>query len=140
MPALEKFNAASFAWRLLAALVLVYFTFNPSGWSFFHWVTNDIQNHFVAKLFVGIVLLIGWVVFVRATASSLGAIGFLLAAAFFGTLIWLLIDWEILPAGSTDAVIWLAEFALAGILATGMSWSHVRRRLSGQVDTDEIER
>jgi hypothetical protein len=28
---------------------------------------------------------------------------------------------------------------LAGVLAIGMSWSHVRRKLSGQYDTDEIE-
>ena len=28
---------------------------------------------------------------------------------------------------------------IAALLAIGMSWSHIRRRLSGQYDTDEIE-
>ncbi len=135
----ERFNIGSFGWRLLAALVLVYFTYNPSGWSFIHWATGDAQNQMVVKIFVGVVLLIGWVVFIRATANSLGGVGLMLAAAFFGALIWLLVDWGVLPTGSTSAVIYLAEFALAGVLATGMSWSHIRRRLSGQVDTDEIE-
>lgn len=139
MSYLQKFDAGSFGFRLLAALLLVYFTYNPSGWSYFHWFTQDIQSQFIAKMFVGVVLFIGWVVFVRATANSLGGIGFILAAAFFGTLIWLLVDWGVLPIGSTSAVIYLAEFALAGVLATGMSWSHVRRRISGQLDTDEIE-
>ncbi|MBN1377694.1 MAG: hypothetical protein JXA04_00505 [Gammaproteobacteria bacterium] len=135
----EQFNIGGFGWRLLAALILVFFTFNPSGWSFFHWATHDPQNQIVGKIFVGVVLLIGWVIFIRATANSLGGVGLMLAAAFFGTLIWLLVDWGVLPAGSADAVLYLAEFALAGILAVGMSWSHIRRRLSGQVDTDEIE-
>jgi hypothetical protein len=135
----ERFNIKSLGWRLLAALVLVYFTFNPSGWSYFHWLTGEPQNQLVAKVFVGVILLIGWVIFIRATANSLGGVGLILAAAFFGALIWLLVDWGLLPTGSTDAVLYVAEFALAGILATGMSWSHIRRRLSGQVDTDEIE-
>ncbi|MGI9569313.1 MAG: DUF6524 family protein [Desulfobulbia bacterium] len=26
------------------------------------------------------------------------------------------------------------------VLSIGVSWSHIRRRISGQVDTDEIER
>lgn len=135
----QQFTAVGFGLRFAAALVLVYFSYNPSGWSYFHWVIDDLQNQLVAKLFVGVIVLIGWVVFIRATANSLGGIGFMLAAAFFGTLIWLLIDWGVLPAGSVHAVVYLSEFALAGILATGMSWSHIRRRMSGQVDTDEIE-
>ncbi|MFT6372845.1 MAG: hypothetical protein ACJAZT_001599, partial [Gammaproteobacteria bacterium] len=27
-----------------------------------------------------------------------------------------------------------------GVLAVGMSWSHIRRKVSGQYDTDELER
>ena len=26
-----------------------------------------------------------------------------------------------------------------GILAVGISWSHIRRRMTGQVDVDEVE-
>jgi hypothetical protein len=36
-------------------------------------------------------------------------------------------------------VTWIVLFATSGILAVGMSWSHVRRRLSGQVDTDDVD-
>ena len=35
----------------------------------------------------GILLLIGWTIYLRATARSLGAFGLILAAAFFGTLL-----------------------------------------------------
>ncbi len=36
-------------------------------------------------------------------------------------------------------VVWVVEFVLSGILAVGMSWSHIRRKVSGQYDTDELE-
>ena len=37
---------------------------------------------------------------------------------------------------------WLAApvlVLLATIMAVGLSWSHIRRRLSGQVDTDMVD-
>jgi hypothetical protein len=34
---------------------------------------------------------------------------------------------------------YLVLVALCGVLATGISWSHIRRRISGQVDVDEID-
>jgi hypothetical protein len=85
------------------------------------------------------VLLIGWVIFLRATWNPLGAIGTLLAGAFFGVIIWLLIHWGAVSLTSGAAIQWLGLLALSGVLAIGMSWSHVRRRLAGQYDTDEIE-
>ena len=28
---------------------------------------------------------------------------------------------------------------ISDVLATGISWSHIRRRMTGQVDVDEVE-
>jgi hypothetical protein len=84
-------------------------------------------------------LLIGWVMFLRATWNSLGPIGTLLAAAFFGVIIWLLIEWNFLSLDNATVFQWVILVILTGVLAVGMSWSHVRRRISGQYDTDEIE-
>ena len=135
----REFTFLSFAVRFLFAVLLVYVTYNPSQYSFFHWVKSDMQSMLPAKIFVGVVLVIGWVIFIRAAMNSLGGIGFVLAAAFFGAFIWLLVDWGVLPITDTKVIVYVVEFALAGILAVGMSWSHIRRRLSGQFDTDEIE-
>ena len=33
----------------------------------------------------------------------------------------------------------LGRWMLAVILATGMSWSHIRRRLTGQFDVDDMD-
>ena len=61
------------------------------------------------------------------------------APAIFVVIIWLLLHWGVVSLESGATVQWLGLFALSGVLAIGMSWSHVRRRLSGQYDTDEID-
>ena len=139
MAAYKGLTWAGFFMRLIAALVLVFSSYNPSGWSYFHWVTENPPNLDPMMALAGIVLIIGWAIFLRATGRSLGAFGLILATAFFGTLLWILIDWNIVPADSIDAITYIVLVILSGILAIGMSWSHVRRRLTGQVDVDEIE-
>ena len=133
----KDFNFISFLLRLLFAALLVFLTYNPSGYSWVGWLTNEVP--LVYKVAGGIVLLIGWVMFLRATWNSLGPIGTTLAAAFFGVIIWLLIEWKILSLDSATVFQWVILIILTCVLAVGMSWSHVRRRLSGQYDTDEIE-
>jgi hypothetical protein len=36
-------------------------------------------------------------------------------------------------------MIWIGLVMVATILAIGMSWSHVRRRLTGQADVDDVD-
>jgi hypothetical protein len=135
--ATQNFDFGSFLLRFAFSLALVFLTYNPSGYSWVGWLMSE--TAMVYKVGAGLVLLIGWVIFLRATWNSLGALGTLLAGAFFGVIIWLLIHWGIVSLTSGAAIQWLGLFALSGVLAIGMSWSHVRRRLSGQYDTDEIE-
>jgi hypothetical protein len=133
----KDFSFLSFLWRLLFSALLVFLTYNPSDYSWVGWLTSEVPA--VYKVAGGIVLLIGWVMFLRATWNSLGPIGTLLAAAFFGVIIWLLIEWKILTLDDATVFQWVILVILTGVLAVGMSWSHVRRRISGQYDTDEIE-
>lgn len=65
--------------RLLFALVLVFATFNPSGYSYYHWLRDTLPGYSVLLIFAGVVLLIGWTIFLRATTRSLGAFGLILA-------------------------------------------------------------
>ena len=65
--------------------------------------------------------------------------GLLLAAAFIGVLLWMMIDWGWFHADSLKAVTYIILVVLCWILAIGVSWSHIRRRITGQVDVDEIE-
>ena len=88
---------------------------------------------------LGLILFIGYVIFLRATLRSIGAFGMLLIAALVGALIWVLVDWGVLRLTDPDATVWLAIVALSVILGTGLSWSLIRRRLSGQADVDDVE-
>ena len=125
--------------RFSIALILVFATYNPSGYSFYDWVLQENSGNIAFKIFTGVVLLIGWAIYVRATRRSLGMIGIGLAVAFFGALLWVLIDLNIIPADTATAITYITLFILGCLLATGMCWSHIRRRMTGQLDVDEIE-
>lgn len=133
------FDFGSFIVRFVAALVLVVLTWNPLGWSYVRWVNDTLPNPGPVVVLAGLVLAIGWIIYLRATFRSLGALGLALAVAVAGTLIWLLIDVGLVTARSVDAIAWLVIVALALVMAAGMSWSHVRRRLTGQVDVDDVD-
>jgi hypothetical protein len=125
--------------RFAFALALVLATFNPTGFSYVHWVAKNFPHVTALIAVAGLLLLIGWVVFVHATIRSLGALGVLLAALFFSALIWLVVSWGWLDLHNTGLVTWIMLVISAMVLAAGMSWSHVRRRLSGQADVDEVD-
>lgn len=125
--------------RFLIAWILVFATYNPDGYSYIDWVLRFDSGQLPLKLLAGVVIAIGWAIYVRATRRSLGMVGIVLAIAFFATLLWLLVDWHIIPANSIRAVSYIILFIIGSLLATGMCWSHIRRRISGQLDVDEIE-
>lgn len=134
------FGWDSFLLRFALAIVVVFTSYNPEGVSYYHWVYEALPEFSVLKAFVGVILLIGWIILLRATIGSLGFIGIVLAAAFFGLAIWLIIDVIGLSTDNFRIISYIVGIMLASVLSIGVSWSHVRRRISGQVDTDEIER
>ena len=131
--------------RVLGAILLVYATFNPTGHSFFHWALAPLVGMGPAaagsaalKFLVGVVLLIGWVVVLQATRRSIGLIGAGLALALCGGLIWLLIEQHVVSPTCSAAIAHIALLAVGLVLGVGMSWSLLSRRLTGQVDTDQV--
>ena len=137
--ATHRFNFFDFLIRLVAAMCLVFASYNPSGYSWYHWISNAPDRLDPLILFAGVVLLIGWVIYLRATARSLGVIGIILALAFVASLIWVLVDFGLLSVDNPEFFQYIVLFVLSLILATGMSWSHFRRKMSGQLDVDDIE-
>lgn len=135
----DRFTLGAFAWRWLGALLLVFGSYNVAGVSYFHWILAGGEGLLALKVFVGLLLLAGWIVYLGAALKALGAFGFLLVAALFAASFWVLADLGLLPVAGARAALSIAQFILAGVLAVGVSWSHLRRRLSGQVVTDELE-
>lgn len=135
----SEFNAMGFLGRWVFALALVLGTYNPTDYSYFSWIAGEGTEFGPIIALVGVALLICWIIFLRATLRSLGVVGICLGAAFFGCLIWLFIDLGWLSLEETGALTWVSLVLLSLILAAGMSWSHVRRRLTGQFDVDEVD-
>lgn len=139
----QRFDSKGFAWRFIFALVLVYLTYNPTGFSYYHWAKDAFlgDGTFMTPPFalVSVILLIGWTIYLRATFRSLGGFGLLLALAFFAIIIWWLVDLGLLGIQSVSVFSYIVLFLIAAVLAVGMSWSHVRRRLSGQADMDDVD-
>ena len=130
-----------FLWRLVAALVLVLLTYNPSGHSAYHWITSAISNSDFGPLHLLLValLLIGWVIYWIATWRALGTLGVALAALVLGAIIWLLFDIGLLESRSVSAVSWISLICLSLVLAIGVSWSHVWRKLTGQINVEDVD-
>ena len=134
-----SFGITDFLLRWIGALLLVLLTYNPSGTSYVHWFWESFTGDGLGALhfFVGAILLAGWAVLLYATSRSLGTIGAIIGAAVIGTAIWLLSDICLISADNTSAVVWLSLIALGTLLAVGLSWSHIWRRLSGQLEVDD---
>lgn len=137
----REFTPLSFVWRMLFALILVLSTYNPTDYSYYRWIRSVITDGNLGPehFFVGVIILIGWTILLIASYRSLGRFGLFLGAAFFGTFIWLLTDLGLLEAESFSAITWIALVCLAGLLAVGLSWSHVWRRLTGQFEVDDVD-
>lgn len=135
----REFTLPGIVSRWLFAVVLVFGTYNPTDFSYVSWILSSDTRFGPVSALVGIVLLIGWIIFLRATFLSLGWLGIILGAALFGCLVWLLVDIGWLALDSGSAVTWVALLLISLILGIGMSWAHIRRRLSGQVSVDDVE-
>ncbi|MES9959108.1 MAG: DUF6524 family protein [Sedimenticola sp.] len=135
----KGFDFSNFLIRLVMALILVFATYNPSGYSWYHWFTGSEHKIDPLIALAAIVLIIGWAIYLRATMRSLGVIGTTLAVAFFGIIVWALIEYQVLSLDNTTALEYIVLVMLSAIMATGLSWSHVRRRLTGQIDVDETD-
>lgn len=128
-----------FLLRWLFALVLLTATYNPTPWNFSRWAAENWNTQMPLAVLLGLVLLVGYVIYLRATLRSIGAFGVALVLALVGAILWVLWDYELLDLSDPKLATWIGIFALSLVLGVGLSWSIIRRRLSGQVDMDDVE-
>lgn len=128
-----------FLLRWVIAFVLLSLTFNPTDWNFVRWARASFDSQLPLVMLLGLVLLTGYIIYLRATLRSIGGFGMMLVAAIFGALIWVLYDWGLLSLENRSLNTWLALLALSLVLGIGLSWSIVRRRVTGQADIDDVD-
>jgi hypothetical protein len=136
---LKTITFGGIATRFLIALALVSLTWNPTRYNYYEWAVAQWSALTPIVVFVGIALLIAWIVFLRATSRSLGVVGIVLAVALAGSVLWILFFYEVVDRTSGDLLSWIVLLLFAAILAAGMSWSHLRRSWAGQADVDDVD-
>ena len=102
-----RLTLGGFLARFALALLVTGATYNPTRYSYYAWVKSAGFEWRPPTVFVGVVLLIGWVVCLRLTLRSMGGVGLLLANAFLAALYWLVASWGWLPSENVAAISWL---------------------------------
>ena len=128
-----------FVLRWLTAFALLAATYNPTSFNNVKWVMTQGERPVSLMVLAGLLLLIGYIIFLRATLRSIGGFGMLLVLALVGALLWVLYDFGVLSLDNTGLNVWLGLLALSLVLGVGLSWSHVRHALSGQADMDDVD-
>jgi Na+/alanine symporter len=125
--------------RWLFAFVLLAATYNPTQWNFVRWAMANYTDMLSVIVLVGLVLFVGYIIYLRATLRSIGVFGMILVMAVAGTLIYVLFDQGSISLENPTVNTWLGIEILSIVLAIGLSWSIVRRKLSGQADVDDVD-
>ncbi|NNK17064.1 MAG: hypothetical protein HKP51_09190 [Sulfitobacter sp.] len=128
-----------FVLRWVFAFLLLAATFNPTEYNYVDWVRSYGGANLSIAVLTGLVLGIGYIIYLRATLRSIGAFGMLLVLAVVGAALWVLYDLGVLRLDNASFNLWLALGALSLVLGIGLSWSHVRRALTGQSDMDDVD-
>ena len=128
-----------FLLRWLVAFILVALTYNPTSLNFVSWAAAGWNTQLPFVVFGGLVLLVAWIVFLNATLRSIGIFGAILLLALVGALLWVLFTLGWLDLANPSLNLWIGLIALSLVLAVGMYWSILWRRMSGQVDVDETD-
>lgn len=132
------FSFNNFAWRWIAAMILVFGTYNPTPFSYLSWL-HSTDGDIPLKALAGVAMVILYVIYIRATLRSIGPIGVGLVGLLFAAAMWVLVDYGLLNPANSTALTYVGLLLIATVLAIGLSWSHVRRRLSGQADIDDVD-
>lgn len=128
-----------FMWRWLCAFVLLAVTFNPTEYNYINWVRDYGGMNMSIAVLLGLLLAIGYIIYLRATLRSIGGFGMLLVLAVLGAGLWVLYDLGVLRLDNSNMNVWMALLVLSFVLGIGLSWSIVRRALSGQADMDDVD-
>jgi hypothetical protein len=132
--------------RFLFSLALVFATYNPTGYSFCHWIIDVGAGPASLKVIVAVTLAMIYYAIIRVVFAAFRRSGLIvggLAAVLFAAEVASVVA----PRGSQP--IWhfnlvVAQYvllcAIAIVLSFGVSWSHLMERLTGQLQKRYVRR
>lgn len=126
-----------FLLRWVAAFVLLAATFNPTQWNFLRWAQDSWAEQMPVIVLVGLLLAVAYVLFVTAVLRGIGAFGVILILAVVAAMVWVLVDFGWIDLDDPGVLTWVVIAALSVVLAMGMYWGILWRRISGQLEVDD---
>jgi hypothetical protein len=132
--------------RFLLSLALVFSTYNPTGYSFYHWVTDFGEGLLSVKAIVALALAMIYyaifrVVFAAFRRSGLVVAG-LAAVLFVGGLASVVVPRRSQPHWHFNILVgqYVILCVVAIVIAVGVSWSHLIEQLTGQLQKRYVQR
>lgn len=124
--------------RWAIAFFLIAATYNPTQWNYVQWAVANFSENLPMVTLFGLLLAVGYIIYLRATLRSIGVFGMGLVLAILAALAWVLYDLGWLDIRNAAFNLWLGNIAASLVLGIGLSWSHIRRAISGQSDMDDV--
>lgn len=124
--------------RWAIAFFLIAATYNPTQWNYVQWAVANFSENLPLVTLFGLLLAVGYIIYLRAALRSIGVFGMGLVLAILAALAWVLYDLGWLDIRNAAFNLWLGNIAASLVLGIGLSWSHIRRAISGQSDMDDV--
>lgn len=126
---------SGFLVRWVGCVFIVFATFNPTGYSFYHWIAGGGDALVPLKVAVGLALATTYLVAVRIARVALGTSGFV--TGLIATTLVSIGMLSLVSPGTrfAEVVRYLHLVAVGSTLAVGISWSHIKHRVTGQWTT-----
>ena len=132
--------------RFLFTLTLVLATYNPTGYSFFHWATDFGAGLPSLKVMVGVTLVMIYYVMFRVVFAAFRQSGLIVS---FLVVVLCVVELGNVFAAQQSQNSWqfyvlasqyVTLFIVAIVLSLGVSWSHLIERLTGQLQKRYVQR
>jgi hypothetical protein len=132
--------------RFLSSLAFVFATYNPTGYSIFHWIADVGQGKLPLKAGVGLALAMIYYVIFRVVFAAFRRSGLivagLFAVLFASELASIVVPRRSQPFWNFNILVsqYIILCAVAIVIATGVSWSHMIEQLTGQLQKRYVQR
>ena len=146
MAASKPLPVGFFVARFLLSLGVVFATYNPTGYSFFHWIIDISAGPLPVKATAAVALVMLYYATFRIVFAALRRsgviVGGLAAALFADELVALFVPRQAHPTWHFYFVLtqYVALLAIALVVAFGISWSHLIELLTGQLQKRYVRR
>ncbi|MBX2882428.1 MAG: hypothetical protein KTR32_20940 [Granulosicoccus sp.] len=139
LKALKGSSPAVLIGRMLIAAIVVFSTYNPTGTSIAHWITQHENPTNAWVVLLGIATVLVNIALLIAAWKALGKVGTIIVVIFFAALAYLALQEDWVSTGNLKSIEWLALILYSAFLGIGLSGAILWRRATGQIVTDEAD-